>query len=430
FGLRLLDDYTFSVTVKPQYAEYYYALSYATFLPQPTELYIGEFSVKDDGAGCYLDSAFYAKETKNGVSRYVEAERLSEVLRTAVDGFAYSGPYRLEKYDPSSRTATLRKNAYFQGDYRGVPTIERIIYAPVVTETQLDQLQKGQIDVLSGITGGEETKAALALVGKSGGGVKENHYERAGYGKLAFRCDFSPTQFAEVRRAVMHTIDRDEFAQVFTGGYGGVVDGPYYHGWETYHKVKDRLQLNGYAYSIEKAKTELKKGGWIYDKRGNLYDENKGGVRYKKLTGYEKSYANLTYASKDKRYRTEYVDGEYYMPLVVNWMGTQPNLVTDQLITAWQTRMSANEKIGAYITYTSGDFNGAVYGEYCQMPSYGFRRPTYGAVNFATGFSSAVYDQSFSWSVVPAEFATKSSNFLRDEADFYADYPRRGVRNG
>ena len=113
------------------------------------------------------------------------------------------------------------------------------------------------------------------------------------------------------------------------------------------------------------------------------------------------------------------VDGEYYMPLVINWMGTQPNPVTDQLITAWQNNDNAGAKIGAYITYTSGDMNSALYGEYSQMPSYGFTKARFGAVNFATGFTSAVYDQSFSWTIDPAMFDNYSTNYLRDEADFY-----------
>lgn len=421
-GIRLLDEYTFSVTVKAEYADYYYALSYGGFTPQPTALYLGEYRVRDDGQGCYLEQGFYERSTSHGVGSYVFAQTLRRNLTDPMADFPYSGPYTVKSYDAASKVATLERNAYFQGDYRGVPSIERISYAPVVAETQLDQLKKGRVDVLSGITGGAETKAALALVADPAYKFRETHYDRAGYGKLAFRCDFSPTQFAEVRRAVMHTIDRDEFAQTFTGGYGSVVDGPYYSGWETYQQVKDRLRLNGYEYSIEKAKAELVAGGWVYDRQGNAYDEKTGGVRYKKLQGYEKSYQNLSYSSKDKRYRTEYVGGEYYMPLVINWMGTQPNPVTDQLITAWQHNPSAGAKIGAYITYSSADFNGAVYGEYCQMPSYGFRSATYGAVNFATGFTSAVYDQSFSWSISPQDFAVKSSNFLRDEADFYSAY--------
>ncbi len=416
-GVRLLDGQTFSVTVKKEYANYYYALRYGAFTPVPSALYLGDYKIKDDGRGAYIEKGFYGKTEKNGVTAYVLADTVAANMNeTSAAAFPYSGPYYVESYDQSSKTATLKRNAAYKGDIRGKASIERISYVKIVAETQLDQLKKGRVDVLAGVTGGEETKAALAIVDNVK--FKETHYDRAGYGKLAFRSDFGPTQFVEVRRAVMHTIDRDEFAQVFTGGYGSVVHAPYYVGSETYLAVKDRLKLNKYEYSVEKAKTELRAGGWVYNADGSAYDETKGGVRYKKLSGYELSYNNLTFAATDNKYKTVKVDGAYYMPLVINWMGTQPNPVTDQLITAWQNNPNAGEKIGAYITYSSGDMTSALYGEYYQMPAYGFTKARYGAVNFATGFTSAVYDQSFYWTVDPDMYDNYSSNYLRDDADF------------
>ncbi len=420
-GVRLIDDYTFSVTVKEEYANYYYAIAYGAFTPIPMPLYAASYKIKDDGYGAYLEKDFYQKTDKGGVASYTMADVIKRnVANYSAFAFPYSGPYILENYDPAIRVATLKRNPRYKGDHRGMPTIERISYVKIIAETQFDQLKKGQVDVLAGVTGGEETRAALALV--DGVNFKESHYDRAGYGKLAFRSDFGPTQFAEVRRAVMHTIDRDEFAQTFTGGYGTVVHAPYHAGSEAYLATKDALKLNRYSYSTERAKEELKAGGWIYNEKGEPYDESRGGVRYKRLQGYEKSYANLTFAATDNRYRTKKIDGEYYMPLVINWMGTQPNLVTDQLITAWQNNPNASAKIGAYITYSSGDMNTALYGEYCQMPAYGFTRARYGAVNFATGFTGAIYDQSFSWTIDPSKYDNYSVNYLRDEADFYANY--------
>ncbi len=417
-GIRLLGDYAFSVTVKEEYADYYYAVRYGEFTPVPLGLYLGEYRVKDDGKGAYIEKGFYAKAEKNGAVSYAAADRIVKNLSNInASAFPYAGPYLVESYDGAARVAILKRNPRYKGDHRGKPTIERISYVKIIPETQLDQLKQGRVDVLSSITGGEETKAALAVVDNAR--FKETHYDRAGYGKLAFRCDFGPTQFAEVRRAVMHTIDRGEFAQTFTGGYGSVVHAPYYAGSEAYLSVKDKLKLNKYEYSVEKAKAELKKGGWIYAADGSAYDEGKEGVRYKKLSGYEKSYNNLTFASTDNRYKTVKVDGEYYMPLVINWMGTQPNPVTDQLITAWQNNPNAGKKIGAYITYASGDMNTALYGEYAQMPAYGFTKARYGAVNFATGFTGAAYDQAFYWTLDPKKYDNYSSNYLRDEADFY-----------
>ncbi len=416
-GVRLLNDYAFSVTVKKEYANYYYALSYGGFTPVSTSLYGGRYALKDDGQGIYLEKGFYDKVEKNGVKGYAMAEKIAGNLSNVSPAvFPYSGPYFVEAYDAATRVATLKRNPYYKGDHRGRASIDKISYVKIIGETQLDQLKKGRVDVLASVTGGEETKAALALV--DGVNFKETHYDRAGYGKLAFRCDFGPTQFAEVRRAVMHTIDREEFAQVFTGGYGSVVYAPYHAGSSTYHAVKDRLKLNRYAYSVQSAKEELVKGGWIYNDKGEPYEEGVG-VRYKKLEGYEKSYNNLSFAATDNRYKTVKVGGEYYMPLVINWMGTQPNTVTDQLITAWQNNENAGAKIGAYITYASADMNSALYGEYCQMPSYGFTRARYGAVNFATGFSGAAYDHSFSWTIDPQKFDNYSMNFLKDEVDYY-----------
>lgn len=417
-GVRLLDGHTFSVTVKKEYADYYYAIRYGEFSPLPLSLYGGRYALKDDGQGAYLEKGFYEKAEKNGVARYVMADTITQNLSNlSASAFPYAGPYYLENYDAAARVATLKRNPYYKGDHRGKASIERISYVKIIAETQLDQLKQGRVDVLAGVTGGEETKAALAIV--DGVKFKETHYDRAGYGKLAFRCDFGPTQFKEVRRAVMHTIDRDEFAQTFTGGYGTVVHAPYHAGSDAYLAVKEDLKLNKYAYSVEKAKEELRAGGWVYDSKGNPYDENGGGIRYKKLSGYEKTYNNLTFAATDNKYVTVKVDGEYYMPLVINWMGTQPNAVTDQLITAWQNNPNAGEKIGGYITYTSGDMNTALYGEYAQMPAYGFTRARYGAVNFATGFTGAVYDQSLAWTIDSEKFDNYSMNYLRDEADFW-----------
>ena len=420
-GVRLLDDYTFSVTVKAEYADYYYALRYGAFSPEPTDLYLGEYKIKDDGQGAYIQKEFYQKTDKNGVVSYQNATKIDENMReTSASKFAYSGPYFVESYDQSTRTATLKRNTRYKGDIRGKASIDRISYVKIVSETQLDQLRQGRVDVLAGVTGGEETKAVLSIVDNIK--FKETHYDRAGYGKLAFRCDFSPTQFYEVRRAVMHTIDRNEFAQTFTGGYGSVVDAPYYVGSPAYLAVKDRLDLNKYEYSIDLAKQSLRDGGWVYNADGSKYDENKGGIRYKKLIGYERSYNNLAYASTDNKYKTVKVNGEYYMPLAINWMGTQPNPVTDLLITSWQNNQNAGAKIGAYITYTTGDMNSALYGEYYQMSAYGFTKARFGAVNFATGFTSAVYDQSFAWTIDQNMYHNYSSNFLMDEADFISNY--------
>ena len=156
--------------------------------------------------------------------------------------------------------------------------------------------------------------------------------------------------------------------------------------------------------------------------RGEPYDAERDLVRYKRLSGYELSSENLGFASTDNAYRTVKINGEYYMPLVINWYGTQPNEVTDLLITSWQRSLSATERIGMYITYTGCDFTQGLYGEYHHMESYGYDGvPKLSCINFATGFTGATYDYSFGWTIDPELYPNLSSYYIMDPADFYYD---------
>lgn len=426
-GVKLLDDYTFEVTFTSDYAGYYYAMSNASFSPNPLALYLGSADIVVDEATkqCGLSDAFYATEKVDGADTYKVAAEITANLKWN-SGLPYSGPYYVSDYNESTKTATLKINPDYPGDaVRGVPSIETITYVKIVSETQLDQFKNGQVDVLAGITGGDDTKAALKLVDDNKTKFAETHYDRAGYGKLGFRCDFGPTSFASVRRAIIYTIDRATFARNFTGGYGSVVHGPYYEGFSAFKAVKDSIKLNSYTYSSSSAIKELENGGWIYNEKGEEYNASKDAVRYKKLEGYELSKDNLNFKSTDGKYKTVKIDGAYYMPLAINWYGTQPNSVTDQLVTAWQTNAESTSKIGMYITYTSAEFQPAVYGKLRRMTSYGYDgTPTLNAVNFATGFNSAAYDYAFNWTIDQSVYNSYSTAFLMDEADFLENYSK------
>jgi hypothetical protein len=223
----------------------------------------------------------------------------------------------------------------------------------------------------------------------------------------------------------MHTINRPEFAQTFTGGYGTVVHGPYYEGYSAFQAVKDEIILNQYTYSKDTAIDLLVAGGWIYDENGNQFDAGVDAVRYKKLSGYELSKQNLEYKTVDGKYSTIKIEGEYYMPLALNYYGTQPNEVTDLLITAWQANKTATTEIGAYIQYISCDFTSGLYAEYFQIPDYGWDGVAKNTcINFATGFTSTIYDQYMYWTIDPDFYADYSNNYVMDEADFYENYTK------
>ena len=423
-GIKLIDDYTFSVTLLPEYANYYYSMAYAAFTPTPMALYLGEndIVVADNGA-CGLADGFYAKAQKDGVDTFVMADVMLANLKWNSD-LPYSGPYVVSNYDESALIATLTRNENYPGDdARGTASIDTITYVKIVSETQTDQFKSGQIDVLAGITGGEDTDAALALVKESPDKYAETHYDRAGYGFIGLRCDLGPISDTAVRQAMMYTINRPEFAQNFTGGYGSVVHGPYYTGYSAYKAVEDEILLNQYAYSSDSAVAVLEEGGWIYNEKGEEFVAGTDAVRYKKLESYELSPQNITYATVDGAYKTLKINGEYYMPLAINWYGTQPNNVTDMLITAWQTNPNATTEIGAYITYTSCDLSTGLYGEYLQIEQYGWDGVAKCcAINYATGFTSAAYDMSFNFTIDPSMYADYSRAYFMDEADFWENY--------
>lgn len=413
-GLRMIDDYTYSITVSADYANYFYAISYAGLSAYDTALWIGDADVKDDGNGVYFTDDFYAKKD----DKYVMADHIVTASQNTDTTYPYSGPYVVKSYDSADKSAVLELNPNFKGNYEGVkPTIAKVVYKKIVSSTQLEDLKAGTLDVIAGITGGDETNEALALADGSDGKYVYTHYSRAGYGKLGFRADYGPAQFTEVRQAIAYCMDRAKFAKDFTGGYGGVVDGPYYSGSWMYKAAVDQgMILNAYATSVDSAIEVLTEGGWVYDAEGNDYVE---GVRYKKIPGDIATENDINYKSKDGAYVTTKVGDDYYMPLVLNWYGTSDNPFTDQLMTGF----ASNDNViaaGFNVQYTIGDFS-PMLDELYQAAVYGYYSgsPMYSVFNFATGFTSAAYDYSYQMTIDPAMYDDYSAYYIKDQADIF-----------
>jgi len=361
--------------------------------------------------------------TEGKDATYVKAAEI-KANRYDTTKYPFSGAYTISKWDEGTSEATLLANPEFKGNFEGMkPTIETIVYRKLVDETQLDQLKKGEVDVLSALTGGDVTKAALAVV--DGTNFNEVHYQRAGYGKIQFDCDFGPTMFASVRQALTYALNRTEFCQTFTGGYGVVVDGPYSPDFAMWKAVKDNITLIDYSFSVANAEKALVDGGWIYNSKGEAFVAGQTGVdavRYKKLTAEEAETCdgvNKTYASVNNTdgvtYKTVKIGNDYYMPLAINWFGTTPNSVTDLLNTTL-ANSSDVAALGIVIRATVGDFT-QLLGEIYRDASYGYAgTPTFGMFNLATGWNNSVYDYAYNWSLDEAYFGY-SSNKLYDEYD-------------
>ena len=378
-GVRLLDDYTYSITINDDYVPYYFETTYASLKPLSLKLYSSaDLTVKDDGNGAYLEGGELTKEEVDA-SRFVYDNRIS------------AGPYTLVEFDQAALTAVLKINENYAGNFEGVkPSVETIIVKKANQETMLDELKTGSVDFLSSLTDGAQVDAALDMV--EAGGFKTVNYERNGYGKLMFQCDFGPTQFKAVRHAVAYLLDRNDFANTFCQGYGSVVDGPYGLAMWMYQDAKEELadRLETYAYSLEDAVAELEADGWTLDENGNAYES---GIRYKEVTPEE---------AGEYQHNVTLADGRILMPLIIEWSSSEGNSVSE-LLAVMLANGEQTEQAGMKINQSVMSFSDLLnymYRDGSQGEQYSV--PTYGMYNLATNFTAA-YDQSFNW-------VTKESN--------------------
>ena len=394
-GLRLLDEYTYSISITPDYANYYYGLTYASLSPLYLPLYSSAaLTVKDDGEGAYLDGGELKADEINA-SRYVYENRVT------------AGPYVIKSIDTGALTATLEINPNYAGNFEGQkPSIKTIVVVKSEDDSKMDAFTTGEITFLSQLSEGDQIKTALELV--DSGKYNYCHYTRNGYGKIQFQCDGGPTQFQAVRQAVAYLLDREEFTNTFTGGYGSVVHGPYSTAQWMYEDSEELFneKLNSYAYDPEKAVEVLKADGWTLNADGTPYSGT--GVRYKEVTAEQ---------AGDYALNVKLADGRILMPLHIMWASSDGNPVSTLLAT-----MLANGKqtadAGMVIEQNVMAFSELlnwIYRDTSVGDQYGVF--TYGMFNLATGFAD-VYDYAYNYASDPDSKYVKmgyNQNYIFDK---------------
>lgn len=386
-GVRLLDDYTFSITVdKSQLPNFFEDSMFATS-PVSIKFYLGDgYDVKDDGKGAYICDASGQPLVTN--------HKLVEAMKARLDAVRYesenrvsSGPYLMKSFDKGNNLITLSVNPNYPGNWEGQkPLIKTLIFKHVTQNTMIDDLKTGGVDFLDSLADGAKISAGLDLV--ETGKFQKNRHDRAGYGKIMFACDFGPTQYKEVRHAIAHLLNRKEFAQTFTGGYGSLVNGPYGPGQWMAEDAADQLEaLNPYEYSLDAAVKQLEKAGFTLDAQGNAYSGE--GIRYRKME-----------------------DGKL-MPLIIKWAGTVPNSVTELLKTMLQENPDV-AKAGMKIELDTMDFPNLQkwLGRSGDKDSK-YATPTYNMFNLATNFYFNS-DYTKTYSNDPKVMGTYNTNFIKD----------------
>ncbi len=374
-GIRLVDDYTFSITIAAEELPYFFDLSLVSVGPLPIHAIAPGVQVLDSADGAYLSDAF-------------TADLLRKTVLDSATGYRYrplvtSGPYQFEGYDAADSTASVVLNPRFVGEHDGAKgNIDRIIIKLTNTATEMDELRTGAIDVLHGVSGGDSIGRGLDMA--DDGIVDFASYPRYGYGKIAFACDFGPTQFPAVRRAIAYSLDRNEFARQYTGGYGIIVNGYYGASMWEYVENKARLdrELNAYPMNLVKAEEELIADGWTLNRNGGAFRKGTDAIRHKR------------------------VDGEL-MPLVIEWANTANNPVSDLIATMLVPEVG---KIGMQINGTTVDF--AVLLDHLYKD--GIDEPVYGMFNLGTGFATT-QAYWYYYSTDPAYFGVYNTNFIADK---------------
>lgn len=394
-GVRLVDENTYSITITPDYANYYFALSYASLQPLYLPLYSSaDLTVKDDGEGAYLDGGELTADEINA-SRYVYENRVT------------AGPYMIKSLDTGALTATLVRNPNYAGNFEGQkPSIETIVVVRAEDETMMDKFKTGEIDFLSQLSEGDQINTALDMA--ETGDYSYVHYTRNGYGKIQFQCDFGPTQFVEVRQAIAYLLDRQEFCNTFTGGFGSVVNGPYSTAQWMYQESEELFndKINTYAYDPAKAVEVLEAGGWTLNADGTEYSGT--GTRYKEVTAEE---------AGDYELNVKLDDGRILMPLHIMWASSEGNPVSDLLVTmlANGTQTADAGMVIEQNVMTFSELLNWLYRDVSSGEQYGVK--TYGMYNLATGFA-AVYDYSFNFNADPESQYVKmgyNQNYIFDK---------------
>lgn len=267
-GIKVIDDYTFSITIDKSAFPYFYEMALFSVGASPMhELAKGAvISSNDDGVKL------------EGVDLKTVAEN---VKVTQVDSKKPTVTYGKYNFDQVSDTEVIVKlNPYYVGNYEGVkPTIETItVKANANSELAMQRLQKGEVDFVPNIIQASAIK--VATEDKNIGTLK---YQRNGYGYLGMANEFGPTADVNVRHAIGHLVNRNQLITDVLGGYGVAVNSQYsFAQWMAKEKESElNSKLNKYEYNIAKANEALDKSEYRFEADGTTkFDSSKASKDY------------------------------------------------------------------------------------------------------------------------------------------------------
>jgi peptide/nickel transport system substrate-binding protein len=377
-GFRLLGEHSFSVTIAPEdgYGDptypFWYEITYAAVGPLPLHVLAPGCDIVDNGQGAQITGPF-------------TLELLQSTVDNGSTGYRYTpyvtcGPYKFISYDATAQLITLEANERYAGEgpERVKPLIKNLIFKEVAQATQVDELRTGSVDMLIQVAGATAINPGLDVV--DAGLANYITYARNGYGMITFQCDWGPTQFPAVRRAIAFCVNREEFVRQWTGGFGVIVHSRIGNAQWMYRENRAALDrdLTVYTVNLQRAREELEAEGFNLNASGGAYTGS--GVRYKRMP-----------------------DGSL-MSLTLEWFSPDSNPIGEMLSTFFDENWRA---VGGALNHDWGDTTAF----YNALDGVGKR---YNMINMGTGFSTV--DSPWYYYVPdPAMFGEWNGNYIADE---------------
>ena len=175
-----------------------------------------------------------------------------------------TGPFKLTDFKADQYVELAKNDSYFGG----TPKIDKFIFKVTNTETELSELAKGDLDVVTLSSTKEEDLKEL-----KDAGIKIEEKPSANYQFMTMNSNREFFNDKKVRQAITYAINRKGMVTSLLEDHGQVVNAPLsLAGW-----AYPESGLNNYDYNVEKAKELLKDSGWnenngVLEKDGKKFE--------------------------------------------------------------------------------------------------------------------------------------------------------------
>ena len=243
-GIKVIDDYTISFTLKEVKAPAIYDFDYGIM---PKSVYNFE---------------------KGGI------QKLKDMFLKPVG----AGPYKFVEFKQGQYVSFEKNKDYFKGE----PKIPNVIFKVTNLKTALQELQAGNVDIDS-VPANEQN---LNMV-KSAGFLDTQLYTKNGYGYIGFNLRDPRFEDKRVRQALTYGLDRKGFLKNYYQDYGVPTNS---HGSLVSWASPDESKLNKYEYNPDKAKALLDEAGWKLNESTGIREKDGQQLKIRWMTYTDSKY--------------------------------------------------------------------------------------------------------------------------------------------